>query len=234
MTNVLDHDWWTKGPYYYWFRDITAWLPPGSGLLVDVGCGQGSQKRVVESKGYAWVGIDVDARLASSDVPVAFIEDGRFPLADCVADCMLCRQVLEHVEDLHEFATECHRTLKPNGLIYGSHGWLEPDHGVSYFGLSHDAIRVYLEGHGFELLRLEPGIHVGVLLLFYLFDKRVASHLARLVAAVQAVSDRRQVKRPSRLEDVGLSLLEFERENALRMAGSLLWIARKRGDCTTP
>jgi len=223
---VFRHDWWQKGPYYYWWRDVTDLIPDGQGLIADVGCGTGQQKAIVESKGYTWVGLDTERR-APGSIEVSLIEDGRFPLGDSSVDHLLCRQVLEHVSRLELFAQECRRVLKPGGTMFGSHSWLECDHdNASYYNLSHDGIRHLLSRHGFDLVRIEPGIHVGVLLLHHLFDDLVASRLARLVAAAQMLSDRRRM-RQKRPEDAGLSLPEIQSENALRLAGHLLWIARK-------
>ncbi len=223
---LWDRDWSIRGPYQYWWRDIVPLIPEGTGLCVDVGCGAGEQKSIIEQKGYNWLGIDVQDR-APASLGVRPITDGVFPVADSSANCLLCRQILEHVEDLDGFAAECYRILEPAGFIYGSHSWLEPDHdNASFFNLSHDGIRRILSKHSFELVVVEPGIHVGVLLLYRLFNSGVASKCARLVRLVQERSDRIRLsqKRP---EDAGLTLERLQRENALRFAGHLLWIARK-------
>jgi SAM-dependent methyltransferase len=222
----MERDWWRQPPYYYWWRDVTELLPPGHGVCLDVGCGEGRQREVVEARGYQWQGIDVTRR-GPAEVPVGLIVDGRFPVADGIADCLLCRQVLEHVEDLERFGAECARALKPGGLIYGSSSWLEPGHdgGGSFSNLGHQGLSTLLRRHGFEVVTVEAGIHAGVLLVRSLLQDRWASRLARAVAWAQRRADRREHQRP---ENAGVEGEALRKKQALRYAGHLLWVARKR------
>lgn len=220
----MSSDWYRKGPHYYWWRDILSLVPEGQGTMVDVGCGEARQREAVMNKGYDWVGIDIERR-AHPAVPMKLIVDGVFPLPDASADALLCRQVLQHVEDLEQFGAECARVLKPGGLMYGSSSWLEPDCDVaSYYNLSHSGLASYLQRHGFELLNIEAGIHGLVLILWTMLGTRWASRLARIVAWLQRRADRRERGGP---QYAGMTWEDFERGQALRYAGHLLWVARR-------
>jgi SAM-dependent methyltransferase len=221
----MDKNWWRQPPYYYWWRSISELMPAGTGMCLDVGCGAGRQRQMLEAKGYEWQGIDVEKR-APQDVPVGLIVDGRFPVDDGSADCLLCQQVLQHVKDLEQFTGECARVLKPGGRIYGSSSWLEPitDRG-SYSNLSHLGLTSLLNRHGFEVLTVEAGIHAALLLLRAMLQDRVASRMARVVAWAQRKADRHEKLRP---EYDGIEWNDFKKQQALRYAGHILWVARKR------
>jgi SAM-dependent methyltransferase len=221
----MRRDWWIQGPYRYWFRDIAELIPEGRGVMVDVGCGAARQREMVLRKGYEWVGIDVERR-AHPAVPVALIENGVFPVADGSADALLCRAVLQHVEDLDQFGEECRRVLKSSGFLYGSSSWLEPDCDVASFcNLSHRGIAAFLRRHGFELVTMEAGIHGLVLLLWTMLGAQWAGRFAHFAPRFQRRADQRE--RPSP-QYAGMSREEFEKEQALRYAGHLLWVARKQ------
>lgn len=94
-------------------RDVGAMLETyARGTLLDIGCG---------AKPYAeagprverWIGVDL------ADNPEADINGTAYaiPVSDAYADCVLCTQVLEHLEDPRAALVEFGRVLKPNGLL---------------------------------------------------------------------------------------------------------------------
>ncbi len=103
-------------------------VPDWSGLRVlDVGCGGGFMSEVLSQRGAFVVGIDpaadaiaaarAHARASNSEI------DYRTGVAECLpleADqfgCVVCVDVLEHVEDLEASPDEITRVLKPGGVF---------------------------------------------------------------------------------------------------------------------
>jgi len=94
-----------------------------TGRLLDVGCGDGSTAidRGWPSK-YDYTGVDIDAdRLASArtrglDVRNHDVTQG-LDYETGAFDRVVCKAILEHVEDPLALAQECRRVLKPGGLL---------------------------------------------------------------------------------------------------------------------
>lgn len=79
-----------------------------NGLVkLDIGCGL--------NKRDGYLGID-----RSADVGADYqldIEKATFPFDDSSVDEIYCGHLVEHLSDLITFMNECHRVLKPNGVI---------------------------------------------------------------------------------------------------------------------
>jgi SAM-dependent methyltransferase len=109
-----------------WYRASAlrelCWLPAReSGLLLDVGCGNGEPARRFVEAGWTAVGIDTDAeavtaaRQAGLDARVGTLKAQRFP--DAHFDLILMSHVIEHLADPLDDLKECRRVLKPSGSI---------------------------------------------------------------------------------------------------------------------
>jgi SAM-dependent methyltransferase len=98
-------------------RDVLPLLPPG--VRIDLGCAAG---HILERLGPGAVGIDLDPFLLrdarANGLPVVRADlDGDVPIADGVADAVVCSHVLEHVEAPIRLVRECSRILKPGGTV---------------------------------------------------------------------------------------------------------------------
>lgn len=96
------------GPLFY--RDpreravfAAVWFPEAvRGRVLDVGCGE---RHLAEHVGGMYVGLD---RRAPHDVR-ADLERGGLPFADASFDSVVCLDVLEHLDRLHELCSEMSR-----------------------------------------------------------------------------------------------------------------------------
>jgi 2-polyprenyl-3-methyl-5-hydroxy-6-metoxy-1,4-benzoquinol methylase len=90
--------------------------------LLDVGCGSGDFSAPLVSLGWRCHGIEIDQKAieeaASRGIQVrrASLLD-RFPYEDTFFDVVLAGEVIEHTIDDLAFLGECHRVLRPDGLL---------------------------------------------------------------------------------------------------------------------
>ncbi len=126
-------------------RLVLPLLPDGRGHLVDFGCGNGAQTRLLASLFERTTGADVEpAFLADLEDAAArdgrrgalkgvLLEDGRVPLPDACADVVTSFTVLEHVPDEAAALAEMRRLLRPGGRLVISvpnRWWLFETHGA--------------------------------------------------------------------------------------------------------
>lgn len=99
------------------------------GRVLDSGCGAGGTAlSLAEEAGFA-VGLDLDGRFVGSGtrlaretaaVQAAFVQgDGsRLPFRDHAFDLVFSHSVIEHVISAEGYLRECHRVLRPGGVLY--------------------------------------------------------------------------------------------------------------------
>lgn len=82
--------------------------------ILDVGCGSAKQNGAV--------GIDIVDHHGSVDI-VHDLNKYPWPIQDNYFDAALCRDIVEHLDDVVKLMEELHRVLKPNGkiIIYTPH-----------------------------------------------------------------------------------------------------------------
>ena len=76
-------------------------------MLVDLCCGSKKRPGALGVDHVALPGIDV----------VHILNQTPWPLADASATDILCEHGIEHVENVVDFMAECHRILKPGGVL---------------------------------------------------------------------------------------------------------------------
>lgn len=118
-------------------------LLSASVLVADVGCGRGAyaedpvsfrrELRILKGKCQKVIGIDVDGRASDNPFVDEFrlIENEQWPLDDESVDLCVCDWVLEHVNDPHQFFSECRRVLKPAGYLC-----IRTSNALNYIGLA--------------------------------------------------------------------------------------------------
>ncbi len=121
-------DWlaWSGAPghdsYWRFHRDAFFELVPAPGhLTVDLGCGQGRVGADLSAGGHRVVGVDGSPTLAAAAAgpgrAVCVGDVASLPLADDVADCVVCFMVLQDVDHYARAIAEAARVLRPGGRM---------------------------------------------------------------------------------------------------------------------
>ena len=147
--------------------NLEEMLPVGVGRCADIGCGNGRHKEVIESRGYQWMGIDVDS---ATDVRG---EATALSLANESMAAAVAWQMIEYVADPVAVFAEAARVLEPGGVFCGSVSFLEPVHGLTYFNLSPLILEKLLREHGFADVEVKSGLN-GFTLVAWTFLRRTS------------------------------------------------------------
>jgi len=119
-------------------------LPPGGGLLIDLGAGEQVYRTLLSSTGFDYVSVDTSGT-------VDILADAhRLPFASSSAEVVVAISLLEHVYDPFVAMREVARVLRPGGTVLGSVALTEPFHMNSYFHHSHLGVAQVLEVAGLE------------------------------------------------------------------------------------
>lgn len=126
--------------------------------VVDIGCGYGRNRPIVEAAGGSWVGVEPFEGGAHTVIGDA--EDLPFP--DHTFDVAIMDAVLEHVPDVGKAFSEVARVLKPGGAFIGYVAFMECFHEISYSHLSFKALEHYAHIHGMKLTRVAGATRFGI------------------------------------------------------------------------
>lgn len=135
------------------WRNLSEVLPLGTGYCLDVGCGTGRYKSLIEGRGFEWIG--VDKRCAASIQS----EATRLPVRAESQSAVVAWQVMEYVDSPRTAFAEATRVLEPGGVFCGSVSFIEPVHGRTYFNLSPLIVEKLLRENGFGDVQLKPGLN---------------------------------------------------------------------------
>jgi SAM-dependent methyltransferase len=126
-------------------------LLAGGGVLLDYGCGARPHESLFQSRFNRYIGVDLPGN-ESADVTVE--PGGALPQETHSIDCVLSTQVLEHVDEPHEYLSEACRVLKPGGLlILSTHGsWPYHPDPSDYWRWTIDGLHRQISNAGFEIL----------------------------------------------------------------------------------
>ena len=134
-------------------RDQISYIPQanGSDVALDLGCGDGRHKPVLEALGYRYRGADYDGAAADDLVDAHCLpyRDGTFALVLSIA-------VAEHLAEPRLAFQEAARVLKGGGRFVGTVSFLEPFHDNSFFHMSALGIARVVESSGLVLEDLMP------------------------------------------------------------------------------
>lgn len=86
------------------------------GNVLDVGCGEAFLKKYVTGK---YIGVD---RTCNPDM-IVDLEQGKIPFEDSSFDCVVCTDVLEHVDNIHEVFIELTRVTKKYVILSLPNNW---------------------------------------------------------------------------------------------------------------
>lgn len=153
------------------WHDVSEILPVGEGYCLDVGCGTGRHRSIVQQCGYQWVGIDY---IVSKQFAASLQADGQcLPIQSGTIAAVVASQMMEYAEQPAQVFAEAARVLQPGGVFCGSLSFLEPLHGKSYYNLSVHALRQLLNQHGFQDVLIKPGLS-GFALIQWTWLRRLA------------------------------------------------------------
>ncbi|MBD78421.1 MAG: hypothetical protein CL840_05845 [Crocinitomicaceae bacterium] len=126
--------------------------------VVDIGCGYGWNRAIVESVGGEWIGVEPFEGGAHTVVGDA----ENLPFEDNSFDVAIMDAVLEHIPDVGKAISEVSRVLKPNGLFVGYVAFMECFHEISYSHLSFKALEHYSNINGMKLEKISGGSAFGI------------------------------------------------------------------------
>ena len=148
--------------------------------VIDIGCGYGRNRMLVEAEGGEWVGVEPFEGGAHTVVGSAH----DLPFEESSFDVAIMDSVLEHIPDVGKAFSEVSRVLKPGGVFIGYAAFMECFHEISYSHLSFKALEYYADINVMKLEKIQGGMafgidfHLQVLLYplpFRIFRKPIAS-----------------------------------------------------------
>jgi SAM-dependent methyltransferase len=105
------------------FRVLEGFLPAATGLVcLDIGADNGIISYLLRLKGGQWHSCDLSAETVESiralvGERVVQIDDSRTPYDDQQFDVVVIVDFLEHIQRDRDFIAECHRIIKPDGIL---------------------------------------------------------------------------------------------------------------------
>lgn len=222
------------------WHDLDELLPYGSGICLDVGCGQGRHRQRIEARGYRWVGLE----RGNSSVHQAQGDAENLGIASARLAAVTLWQVMEYAEHPEQVVAEAARVLEPGGVFCGSVSFLEPLHGQTLYNLSPVLLERLLKKRGFGDIEIRAGLN-GFALLLWTWLRRTGVPRAEALALPLAFMG---LALPAfflflcswvslRLGFGNGHTMQWLSERApLEFAGHVLFVARKRAraaDCTS-
>lgn len=125
--------------------------------VVDIGCGYGRNRPIVEGVGGEWVGVEPFEGGAHTVLGSA----ESLPFDACTFDVAIMDAVLEHVPNVEKSFSEVGRVLRPGGLFIGYVAFMECFHEISYCHLSFKALENYATVNGMRLIGVAGGESFG-------------------------------------------------------------------------
>ena len=158
--------------------------------VIDIGCGFGPNKSIVETAGGDWIGVEP----FESHNGIVKADAQSLPFADNEFDVAIMDAVLEHIPDVGKAFSEVSRVLKKNGVFIGYVAFMECFHEISYSHLSFKAIEYYSEINGMKLEKISGGnsfgidYHLSVILypLPFKFMRKLISFFIRLIFKIKS------------------------------------------------
>lgn len=164
--NPEDRNTWTdwRKLNYDYIEEKLSDLPPGA-IVLDLGAGPSQFRSLLEKHKtiatdfYPYKGIDVVCNICEVT-----------PFKDCIADCIIVSNVLEHMYDPMETLKECFRLLRPGGRLILTVPFLIRVHQApyDYYRYTHFALEHLFVNAGFSQNKVESmGNIFDVNLVFY-------------------------------------------------------------------
>jgi SAM-dependent methyltransferase len=126
--------------------------------VVDIGCGVGWTRPIVEASGGHWVGIEP----FKGGAHTVTAKSEHLPFRNASFDLVIMNAVLEHLQEVEESFAEVARILRPGGQFVGYAAFMECFHEISYHHLSFRGLEYLASKHGMALRKLGGGGRFGI------------------------------------------------------------------------
>jgi len=122
------------------------------GRVLDYGCAERPYEALFRRRFGEYVGVDLPG---NPQADVSMGADGRIPVADESADCLLSSQVLEHVPVPAAYLVEARRVIRRGGhLVLSTHGyWMYHPDPNDYWRWTREGLLLEISRAGFEIVR---------------------------------------------------------------------------------
>lgn len=202
--------------------------------VVDIGCGYGRNRKIVEAAGGEWTGVEPFE--GGAHTVVANAED--LPFADGTFDVAIMDAVLEHIPDVGKAFAEVARVVNSGGIFIGYVAFMECFHEISYSHLSFKALEHYANINGMKLEKIAGGHRFGIdyhkAVLFYpLPVKWIRPISASMIRGLIRLKSRfayaglRLKRKLSHAEAKKMALMYYQLE-CLRQSVGFSYIIRKK------
>jgi SAM-dependent methyltransferase len=138
--------------------DLADIVKQGYKKVIDIGCGYGRTRKIVENAGGTWEGVEPFE--GGAHTVVANAED--LPFEDGSFDLVNMSSVLEHIPDVEKAIAEVSRILRSGGLFVGYVAFMECFHEISYNHMSYFSLEFYANKHGMKLEKITGGRRFGI------------------------------------------------------------------------
>jgi SAM-dependent methyltransferase len=140
--------------------------------ILDVGCGTMPYRKHFAYEGVRYVGADIPWAASQAEIAIDPATES-IMAGDASFHGLVHFQVMEHVPHFRKFLTECHRVLKPGGIMFFTVPFAFEFHGVpsDYRRWTREGLKVDLEDAGFAVHTVTPveGDFISVLTIAELY-----------------------------------------------------------------
>lgn len=133
-------------------QDVLASDDVPKGLLLDLGCGRRPYEKLCKESKRPSIAVDIH----SSSLANIIADACNLPFEHGAFECILCSEVIEHIDDYDKAIGEMSRLLKPGGIllitwpfIYGMHDFPADHNRFSEFAMEKN-----LKRHGFAIIQI--------------------------------------------------------------------------------
>lgn len=142
------------------YGDIKKFLKNAGDPILEVGCGLQPYRHLIP-KDVAYIAIDwkgADAAFHYKNADTLYFDGGAFPFPDESFNCIFHTEVLEHIYELNQFLSECHRVVVKGGKMFFSIPFSARNHYIphDYWRLTPACIHKLLNHAGFDSIVIKP------------------------------------------------------------------------------